>query len=225
MESAPIVFAEEVAPEDQVRADFYALLSRLFAGAPDAALLATLASAGPLEVAEGTAEAEPAAALARSWRALVEASAGADAEAVADEYQKLFIGTGQSEVSLHGSAYAKGASGTPLLVQVRASLAQLHLARQAGVTMFEDHLAAVFETMRLLIAGESAAVSSGPTSAAGSAFAFDVQREFFRLNVEPWASSCCAAICNKAVAMYYPRVAQFACDFLAIERDSFAIES
>ena len=158
----------------------------------------------------------------RSWAALVEASAGADAEAVAAEYQTLFVGVGQSEVSLHGSAYAKGASGTPLLVQIRASLAQLHLARQAGVTMFEDHLAAVFETMRLLIAGESAAAAAG---APGSAFAFDVQREFFRLNVEPWVTLCCTAICKKAVAMYYPRVAQFTCDFLAIERDSFAIES
>jgi TorA maturation chaperone TorD len=222
MDVAPVVFAEKLAPEDQARADFYALLSRLYAAAPDAALLATLASAGPLEVAEGTGESEPAVALARSWRALVEASAAADAEAVAAEYQTLFIGVGQSEVSLHGSAYAKGASGTPLLVQLRASLAQLHLARQAGVTMFEDHLAAVLETMRFLITGESAAAATG---APGSAFAFDVQREFFRLNVEPWAPLCCAAICNKAVAMYYPRVAQFTCDFLAIERDSFAIDS
>jgi TorA maturation chaperone TorD len=134
---------------------------------------------------------------------LVEASAGTDAETVAAEYQMLFVGVGQSEVGLHGGAYVKGASGTPLLVQVRASLAQLHLARQAGVTMFEDHLAAVFETMRLLIAGETSAAATGLT---GSGFAFDVQREFFRLNVEPWASLCCAAICNKAVAMYYPRV-------------------
>ncbi|MEP6943844.1 MAG: molecular chaperone TorD family protein [Betaproteobacteria bacterium] len=222
MESAPITFAEKLAPEDQARADFYALLSRLFAQPPDAALLATLGSSGPLEVAEGTGASESAAALAGSWRALVDASAGADAQAVAAEYQTLFVGVGQSEVSLHGSAYAKGASGTPLLVQVRASLAQLHLARQPGVTMFEDHVAAVLETMRLLITGDNAA---GPTSGQGRAFAFDVQREFFRLNIEPWAEKCCNAICNKAVAMYYARVAQFACGFLVIERDSFAIES
>lgn len=221
MESTPIVFAEKLAPEDQARADFYALLSRLFAQPPDAALLATLGSAAPLQVADGAAESDAAAALARSWAALVEASASADADAVAAEYQTLFVGVGQSEVTLHGSGYAKGASGTPLLVQIRASLAQLHLARQAGVSMFEDHLAAVFETMRLLIAGESAAAAGAP----GSAFAFDVQREFFRLNVEPWTALCCTAICKKEVAMYYSRVAQFTCDFLAIERDSFAIES
>ena len=38
-------------PEDQARADFYALLSRLFAQAPDAALLATIAAAPPLSEA------------------------------------------------------------------------------------------------------------------------------------------------------------------------------
>ena len=40
-------------------------------------------------------------------------------------------------------------------------------------------MAAVFETMRVIITGRSAA----PT-----AFAFDVQREFFRSNIEPWVA-------------------------------------
>ena len=210
MEAVPIVFTERVAPEDQARADFYALLSRLFAAAPDTALLATIAGAQPLQVAEG----EPAAAMARSWQALVAASADADADVTAAEYQTLFVGVGSSEVSLHGSAYAKARRGGPLLVQVRDSLAQLHLTRAPGVTMFEDHLAAVFETMRLIIGGDGKP----------AAFAFDVQREFFRANVEPWATACCNAICAKSIANYYARVAQFTGDFMVIERDSFTIE-
>lgn len=211
MEAVPIVFTEKVAPEDQARADFYALLSRLFAAAPDAALLATIAGAQPLQVAE---DSEAAAELARSWRALVAASAGADVEAIAMEYQTLFVGVGSSEVSIHGSAYAKARRGGPLLVQVRDSLAQLHLTRAPDVTMFEDHLAALFETMRLLIGGDGQP----------AAFAFDVQREFFSANIEPWAPSCCNAICAKSIANYYARVAQFAGDFMVIERDSFTIE-
>jgi len=212
MQGVPIMFAEHLAPEDQARADFYALLSRLFARAPDAALLTTIAGA-PLLGQHGADDAS--AALAASWAALVAASAQADAHAVADEYQTLFVGVGQSEVSLHGSTYTKAKNGGPLLVQVRASLNQLHLARQPGVTMFEDHLAALFETMRVIIGGDGRA----------DGFAFDVQREFFRSNIEPWAQSCCNAICKKAVAMYYARVAQFGNDFMAIERDSFSIES
>ena len=212
MEAIPIVFSERVAPEDQARADFYALLSRLYAAAPDATLLATIGAAQPLKVAEGDAAA---AALARSWQALVAASAGADADAIASEYQTLFVGVGASEVSLHGSAYAKSRRGGPLLVQLRDSLAQLHLTRAPGVTLFEDHLAAVFETMRLLVGGDGQP----------GEFAFDVQREFFSANIEPWVCLCCNAICAKPVAIYYVQVAQFTRDFLVIERDSFTIES
>jgi TorA maturation chaperone TorD len=142
------------------------------------------------------------------------ASAAADPAAVEAEYRDLFIGVGQSEVSLHGSAYAKAAKGGPLLVQVRDSLAQLKLVRRAGATVFEDHLAAVFETMRLLITGLGQP----------SAFAFDVQREFFRCNIEPWAVVCCNAICAKSLANFYALVAQFTDSFMAVERDSFAMD-
>jgi TorA maturation chaperone TorD len=152
--------------------------------------------------------------LARSWEALVSASAGAGAEAIASEYEALFVGVGSSEVSLHGGAYTKARRGGPLLVQVRDSLAQLHLTRAPGVTMFEDHLAAVFETMRLIIVGDGQP----------GAFAFDVQREFFAANIEPWVALCCNAICAKSIANYYARVAQFTGDFMVIERDSFTIE-
>ena len=137
-----------------------------------------------------------------------------DPAAATAEYQQLFVGVGQSEVSLHGSAYAKAAKGGPLLVQVRDSLTQLKLVRQPGVTTFEDHLAAVFETMRVLITGLGQP----------SAFAFDVQREFYRRNIDPWVNVCCNAICAKALANYYLRVAQFTDSFMAVERDSFAID-
>ena len=214
MQVSPIAFASRLTPEDEARADFYALLSRLFAQPPDAALLAAIGAAPPLRTS-GEDLGEASAALAAAWAALVSASAGAGAEAVADEYQTLFVGVGQSEVSLHGSAYAKARNGGPLLVQVRASLDQLHLARQPGVTMFEDHIAAVFETMRVVILGDGRP----------DGFAFDVQREFYRANIEPWVCSCCDAIYNNPIAMYYARVAQFCSDLMAIERDSFSIEA
>ena len=49
-------------PEDQARAEFYALLSRLYAAAPDASLLAAIAAADELEIASQDG---PAADLAR----------------------------------------------------------------------------------------------------------------------------------------------------------------
>ena len=68
-----------------------------------------------------------------------------------------------------GRLTRRGRKARPLLVQIRESLVQLKLVRQSGVTMFEDHLAAVFETMRVLITGLGQP----------SAYAVDVQREFF----------------------------------------------
>ena len=210
MQATPPVFTDVIAPEDQARADLYALLSRLYSAAPDATLLAAIASADEL-AADGT---EIESRLARDWKALIAASAVTDPQAAADEYQQLFVGVGQSEVSLHGSAYAKAASGKTLLVGIREALDQLGLARQPGTSMFEDHLAAVCETMRLLIAGS------------GQPQPFDVgrQRQFFEDCVGNWVFACCSAIITKPVANYYRRVAQFTESFMALERDAFAIE-
>ena len=101
-----------------------------------------------------------------------------------------------------------------MLVQIRDSLTQLKLVRQPGVTMFEDHLAAVFETMRVLITGLGQP----------NAFAFDVQREFFR------AISIRGSM---LAAMQYRRnpLLITTCElhnsldsFMAVERDSFAMD-
>ena len=211
MQAAPVLFTHRVEPEDQARADFYALLARLYRAAPDAPLLAAIAAADELQATPG---AEHGDALANAWRVLVAASSVMDADAAKEEYQTLFIGVGKSEVSLHGAAYAKGAGGGPLLVQIREALSKLELARQPSTTVYEDHLAVLLETMRVLILRNERAQPA----------AIEEQREFFSANIEPWASECCNAICAKGVANYYVRVAQFTSCFVAVERDSFAIE-
>jgi TorA maturation chaperone TorD len=210
MDVAPVVFAPRIEPEDQARADFYALLSRLYEGAPDAVLLGAIASSTALpEDGLGAAGID----LARGWRDLIAASAAMDADAAAAEYQDLFIGVGRSEVSLHASAYGKPGSGNPL-VQVRAALAALGLTRRAGVTTYEDHLAAVCETMRMLIS----------TARGSEAYALADQREFFVIHVQPWVFDCCTAIEDSPIANYYRPVAKFTQLFMAVERDSFAME-
>ena len=199
-----------VESEDQARADFYALLARLYASAPDAALLSSIAACDELAA---DAESEDGRALADAWRTLIAASSAMDPAAAADEYQTLFVGVGKSEVSVHASAYVKSPGRTPL-IEIRASLAKLGLARQSGVNVYEDHLATVCETMRALILG----------AGRGEPFAFAEQREFFEAHVKPWVFDCCTAIQNSPVANYYRRVAEFSQLFMAIERDSFAID-
>ena len=210
METASQAFAPKIGPEDQARSDFYALLSRLFESAPDAGLLAAIAAADELpDVSTAGIGCD----LAKAWRELIAASAAMDAEAAAAEYQDLFIGVGRSEVSLNAAAYAKPGSANPL-VAVRSALAVLGLARQTGVNTYEDHLAAVCETMRMLIIGVKGA----------KAYPFVEQRGFFEAHVRPWVFDCCSAIESSPVANYYRRVAEFTETFMALERDSFAIE-
>jgi TorA maturation chaperone TorD len=212
MSQAPATMAMpgEVAAEDQARANFYALLARLYAAAPDTELLARIAAADALPV---VGEAGAARDLAASWGALTAASAATDAAAAAEEYQRLFIGVGKSEVSLHASGYLAPAGKSPLS-ELRSTLARLGLGRQAGVNVYEDHLAAVCETMRVLIGG---APGIEPCAVAQ-------QREFFAVYVASWVAPCCNAIKNSPIANYYRRVAEFTEFFIAIERDSFAIE-
>ena len=210
MEPAAVVFSASLEPEDRGRADFYALLARLYAAAPDAALLGSVAGADEIVADEGEPEGKP---LAQAWRDLQAASAAMDPEAAAGEYLELFVGVGASEVSPHASAYDKVPGREPL-VEVRAALNRLGLARAPGATLYEDHLASVLATMRVLITGVGA---PHPVT-------IGAQREFFAAHVDPWVISCCDAIIDNAIANYYKRVAQFTKAFLAIERGSFAIE-
>ena len=205
-----VALRPRVAAEDEARANFYALLARLYAEAPDATLLRAIAAADELSVVAPDSAARD---LAQSWRMLIAASAAMDAEAAAVEYQDLFIGVGRSEVSLHGSGYVSRAGGSAL-ADLRAALAQLGLSKQEGSSLYEDHLAAVCETMRVLIGG-APGVEPCP---------FAQQREFFVGYVSSWVSACCDAIKVSPIANYYRRVAEFTQYFMAIERDSFAID-
>ena len=101
-----------------------------------------------------------------------------DADAAATEYLDLFIGVGASDVSPHASAYEKTPGRQPL-VEIRAALADLGLSRQPGNSLYEDHLAAVFATMRVLITG----------AGAPGEFTFEQQRDFFAAHIDPRFSS------------------------------------
>ena len=71
--AAAATIAATLEPEDQARADFYALLARLYADAPDAPLLAAIAAADAARADDG--ESAKATALAAAWEALRAASA------------------------------------------------------------------------------------------------------------------------------------------------------
>jgi TorA maturation chaperone TorD len=206
MEAATLSFVHPIAPEDRARANFYAVLAALYADAPGAALLTTIGGADELPDAESGSVPE-------TWNRLVAACRVMDAEAAQQEYWDLFVGTGKSEVNLHASHWLAGFMMEKPLVGLRDDLARLGLGRKAESQVVEDHVAALFETMRLLIEG---AADRAPASLSD-------QKGFFERHISGWVPDLCTALKQNPLANFYRPVSEFTESFVAIERDSFAI--
>lgn len=193
-------------PEEQARADFYALLARLFHGAPDGALLASLAGAQAIPP-DGEAQ------LALAWSKVIAASSVMDAQAADYEYQQLFQGVGSAEVSIYSAFY----TGAPAIdhprVRLKADLRLLGLGKPESVTEPDDHFAALFDAMRVLAGG-------GAGRAAGS---IAEQKQFFESHVAAGVEKFFRAVETAPSANYYRTVAALGRAFLALESESFRL--
>lgn len=195
-----------VLPEDQVRAEVYALLSTLFYQPPEKKLLQAIATRNAM-CNDGADSG-----FCRAWRALQQAAANADVEAVKDEFDTAFIGTGRQPVMLYGSFYLAGFLNEKPLAQLRDDLTKMGLTRSGGSHETEDHISALCDVMRFLIAGDQ---ETPPA-------ALDAQRDFFLRNIKSWDSQLCAAVIAANQTHFYKHVAQFAREFFALENESFA---
>ena len=205
--ATPVTLHHRLAPEDQARAEFYALFGRLYARGPDAGMLQALGGADPWPE-------EPDNPLGSAWNTLLLASQAMDADAADQEYTDLFVGVGKCEVNLHASYWLTGFMMEKPLVELRTDLAKLKLARRPGATILEDHLAALCETMRVLVAGDGERAPAPITT----------QRDFFERHLAPWVFLCCDATTQSPLANYYVRVAQLTASFMVVERHALAME-
>jgi TorA maturation chaperone TorD len=204
--AAPVKVHRPLPAEEAARANFYALIAGLLAAGPDSALLENLAAAQPL-----AAEADVT--LAQAWQGLVEASRGACADAVAEEYETLFIGIGKAPVSIHAGFHGGAPAADHPRVRMQADLAALGLARTTSSEP-EDHYAIVFDTMRVLVAG-GAGREPAP---------IDEQVRFFDRHVRPGALRFFAAVGSAREANYYRRVAALGAAFIALEAGSLQLD-
>ena len=200
--------------EEQARANFYALLARLFFAPPDDQLLRGIASsddveaqpsgAGDKKVEEGSIEAGS---LDATWLGLVSASTNADETAIEEEYNALFVGSGKSEISLYVGAYTARSGVDTKLVALREFLASLGIQRQSAVHEPEDHVAMLFEVMRYMICEEQGNIEE--------------QRSFFDGFLWSGGILLCDAISTHANARFFRSVAAFTKSFLMVEHDAF----
>ena len=202
--ATPVTVHRPPAPEEAARADFYALLARLLISPPDNALLARIAAAPEIE---GHGD------LARAWRGLVQASSAVDADAAALEHETLFAGMGKAKVSIYAGFYSRGTTPEHPRVRILRDLAELGLA-PACPTEPEDHFAALFETMRVLVAG-----------GAGRAPApIEAQQRFHETHLAAAWPRFAQALAAAEDANYYRHVAALAAAFAALEAESFKHE-
>ena len=186
-------------PEEEGRANFYALLARLFYAPADAGLLAALAQADEFDADDEI--------IAARWREMAKAASSADPAAVREEYETAFIGTGKAPITLYTSAYSiKYTNETPLVL-LRGELAAMGLVRRDEVGEPEDHIAALCDTMRHLIATQNVGLAQ--------------QKRFFKRWIDPAAQPLCDAISQPRCSAFYEHVGRFAKAFFELERSAF----
>lgn len=196
---------EAVDAGESARAEVYALLSSLFYQAPAKELLDVIATASVI------CNDEPVSDFCLAWRALQQAAAQADAEAVKDEFDAAFIGTGRQPVMLYGSFYVAGFLHEKPLAYLRDDLTKMGLARRGDRHESEDHVSALCDVMRFLIAGDA---DTAPA-------ALDLQRDFFRRHLQPWHAQLSAAVISANQTDFYKHVAQLLREFFAVENTAF----
>lgn len=199
MSASPEAGASE---EDLARANLYALLSRLFYGGPDAALLAAIAASGD---AIGSEEGAP---LAQAWRALSRACADAGVGALQQEFDEVFVGTGKAAVTPYCSYYLVESGPERVLVRLREELTGLGLARVPSANEPEDHIAGMLEVMRHLVLSERGDI------------ALHKQRAIFEKYLERSYPRFCDAVSECPQARFYRLVARVLHAFLQVESDA-----
>jgi TorA maturation chaperone TorD len=186
--------------EEAARADMYGLLAMLFFNPPQAPLLAAIA--GSASQGESL--------LGEAWASLADACRQRDETQVHDEYHQLFIGVSKPEIMLYGSYYQSGFLMEKPLAELRADLSVLGLARSENVEESEDHVASLFEVMRILILSSESPEAS-----------LSKQRQFYAAHIQSWIGLLCDAIEEHPQADFYRNVANLTRQFIDIENQAF----
>ncbi len=203
-ENASTEVGEVGLPEDLARADLYGLIARFFHLPPDQELLDQIAATADQQDAADEAP------LAKAWMDVVEVAKNNSAKAWHDEFDLNFISVGKPNVVLNGSFYMAGHLNERPLVNIRNALAEFGLESAEEVTETEDHISALCEVMRYLIAGDDVEVSN-----------LTNQRVFFNEHIRPWYEEMCDAIEVIPEMHLYRPVAALTREFLAIEGQGF----
>jgi TorA maturation chaperone TorD len=201
-ESRPDISSGRVIDEiDRARAQEYALLATLLSRSPDSQMI------GRLALLRG--DASP---LGAAHAALGEAAGRADEASAAREYFDLFTGLGRGAILPYSSHYLTGSLYGRPLARLRETLQHLGIARGAGHSEPEDHVAILCEVMAGLVGGDIA----GPAG---------TDREFFEKHLAPWIRRFFVDLEHAKSADFYARVGSLGRVFVDVETEAFALSA
>lgn len=127
-----------------------------------------------------------------------------------DEFHELFIGLGKGELVPYASWYLTGFLMEKPLSDLRDDLARLGYEKEESVTEPEDHAAALFEVMSMMI-------SEGVD--------IEVQRAFFERHIANWIGRFWDDLREAKSAIFYKSLGRFGAAFTALEIDLFSMQS
>ena len=195
---------DAISEQEQIyRASAYSLLAALLRAPPGQELLDRLAGLSPAEDAESDA-------LVDAMRELAARAGDSDLERLDDEYHALFIGLGRGEVVPYGSFYLTGFLMEKPLGDLRADLQRLGFERCENTSEPEDHIAAIFEVVSVMISDR---------------ISLDEQGRFFDRHLNPWLARFFADLADAPSADFYQAVARFGAAFVELEQAYLSMKS
>ena len=189
--------------EDQARADTYSILSSLLSHTPNQDLIDYL-----LHI-ESDEAGEPGV-LGQAWLDLKQAASSVVHSDLDDEYHDLFIGLGRGQVIPYGSWHMTGFLMDKPLSDLRDDLKKLGIEANPEQKDPEDHMAALFETMSILITAKDVQGYQ--------------QRRFYMRHILPWAVKFFTELEQASSAKFYKSVSQLGQRFIELENQYLNIQ-
>ena len=203
------LLASSLLDEDQARSSTYAILAGLLSDVPNQDLMDYLSHIPAVEANQTPLE-KSAGELGEAWQHLKVLAEDTSNEDIDDEYHALFIGVGRGEVIPFGSWHMTGFLMDKPLGELRQDLQQLGFEPDPNLKEPEDHIAAICETMSILITAEDIEGYQ--------------QRRFYMQHLLPWGEKFFKELGSAKSSNFYRGVGLLGERFLRFENQYLNIQ-
>ncbi len=194
--------------EDHARSRTYTILASLLSDVPSEELIEYLSQIELPDVDDASQDHPEN--VGDAWRQLKVAVEKSSLKQLDDEYHALFVGLGRGEIVPYASWHLTGFLMDKPLGELRADLRALGFESDPDRKEPEDHIAAICETMSILITADD--IESYQ------------QRRFYLQHIYSWAAKFFTELENAKNAEFYRAVAILGQRFIALENQYLNIQ-